>query len=130
MEIEAMLAILAVGLVLTWAAWLTDRHRRALTDVATTPAAAVFAGHNAVAGRAWSAAPLTSHRGRVHSIWWTYELAEERTHTRTVTTPDGKGGTNRRTEPYRQLHTVDERAEALHTTEMSDTSGTENDRVE
>src|SRR3546814_14400533 len=99
MEIEARLAILAVGLVLTWAAWLTDRHRRALTDVATTPAAAVFAGHNEVAGRAWSDAPLTSHRGRVHSLWWTYELEGERTHTSTVTTSHGKGGTHTRTRP-------------------------------
>src|SRR3546814_19970786 len=91
MEIEARLAILAVGLVLTWAAWLTDRHRRALTDAATTPAAAVFAGHNEVAGRAWSAAPPTRHGGLLHPLWWTYALAEDRTPTPTVHTPNATG---------------------------------------
>jgi hypothetical protein len=84
-EAEAVgsgLWLLAAGAAVALAAWLVDRQRRSYTDLATTPAAAVFVGRNEVAGRAWAATPLVSHRSQTPSIWWSYELEEERRHTR------------------------------------------------
>ncbi|MGK2950661.1 MAG: LemA family protein [Acidimicrobiales bacterium] len=117
------LLVLLGGIVVTGAAWLLDRRRRAYTDRATTPAAAVFAGRNEVKGRAWAEAPLTAHRTQLATVWWDYQLEEERTHTRTVTSTDSKGNTQSRTETYQQWHDIDARSGALPSFEVVDATG-------
>jgi hypothetical protein len=104
-------------------AWLVDRRRRAYADLATTPAAAVFAGRNEVKGRAWTAQPLTSHRSGTPSVWWSYRLEEERRHTRTVTTTDSQGRSQTRTETYHQWHVIDRKSEELAWCEVVDETG-------
>lgn len=115
--------LLAVGGLLGVGGWVVDRRRRAYADLATTPAAAVFAGRNEVKGRAWAAEPLASHRTQTPSVWWRYVLEEERSHTRTVTSTDSNGNTHSRIEHYNAWHKIDERAEALPRFEMVDDSG-------
>jgi hypothetical protein len=114
---------LAVGLAATLAAWLVDRRRRAYTDLATTPAAAVFAGRNEVKGRAWVAQPTLAHRTRTPAIWWSYTLEEERRHTRTVTSTDSEGRSTSRTETYEQWHEIDAKRDSVATFEVVDASG-------
>jgi len=104
-------------------AWVLDRRRRAMTDRATTPAAAVFAGRNEVEGRAWAAAPLVSHRSATPSITWGYVLEEERSHTRTVTSTDAQGRSSSRQETYRQWHEIDRRGASLRSFEVVDGTG-------
>jgi hypothetical protein len=104
-------------------AWVLDRRRRAYTDLATTPAAAVFAGRNEVKGRAWAAEPLTSRRTSTASVWWKYTLEEERTHTRTVTTTDSQGHSHTHTETYTEWHKVDEDGGTLTACEVVDDTG-------
>ncbi|MGY6501765.1 MAG: LemA family protein [Acidimicrobiales bacterium] len=115
---------LGVALVAAVIAWVVDRRRRRYADRATTPAAALFAGFNIVKGRAWVATPLSSHRTRTPSIWWRYELEEERRHTRTVTESDGRGGTRTRTETYTQWHTIETRSDEVREFEVVDDTGT------
>ncbi|HEV7762559.1 MAG TPA: LemA family protein [Acidimicrobiales bacterium] len=115
--------MLAAGAVMGVAAWLVDRRRRSYADLATTPAAAVFAGRNEVKGRAWAAAPLVSHRRQVASIWWAYCLEEERRHTRTVTSTDSQGHTHTRTEHYTQWHVIDRKHQELPWFEVVDDTG-------
>lgn len=104
-------------------AWALDRRRRAMTDRATTPAAAVFAGRNEVEGRAWASAPLVSHRSATPSITWAYVLEEERTHTRTVTSTDAQGRSSSRQETNRQWHEIDRRGASLRSFEVVDGTG-------
>jgi LemA protein len=108
-----------IGLV----AWAVDRRRRAFTDLATTPAAAVFAGRNEVKGRAWAAEPLTSRRTQSACGWWRYTLEEERVHTRTVTSTDSQGHSHTRTETYTQWHKIDEDGGTLDQLEVVDDTG-------
>lgn len=110
---------LGVALVAAVVAWLFDRRRRKYADLPTTPAAAVFAGLNEVKGRAWSAQPLQSHRTQTSSVWWDYELEEERRHTRTVTDSDGKT----RTETYTEWHTIEKREASVPEMEVVDDTG-------
>jgi len=105
------------------AAWAVDRRRRAFADLATTPAAAVFAGRNEVKGRAWTAEPLISRRTETSCVWWRYTLEEEREHTRTVTSTDSQGHTHTRTETYRQWHKIDEASGVLDQLEVVDETG-------
>jgi hypothetical protein len=105
------------------AAWIVDRRRRSYADLPTSPAAAVFAGRNEVKGRAWAAAPLTTHRARRPTVWWDYTLEEEREHTRTVSSTDSQGNSQTRTERYKQWHTIDTRSGALDTFEVVDDTG-------
>lgn len=115
---------LGVAAVAAVVAWLVDRRRRRYADRATTPAAALFAGFNIVKGRAWVASPRSSHRTDTASIWWRYELEEERQHTRTVTESDGRGGTRTRTETYTQWHTIETRDDEVPEFEVVDDTGT------
>jgi hypothetical protein len=111
------------GLIAGLLAWLVDRHRRAYTDLATTPAAAVFAGRNEVKGRAWTATPLLSYRTQTPCVWWSYLLEEERRHTRIVTSTDSQGRTTTRTETYNQWHEIDRRDDRLAGFEVVDDTG-------
>ena len=70
-----VLGILSLGF-----AWWLDRRRRLYSDTATTPAAAVFMGHNEVKGRAWVANPSVSKLTSTPSVRWSYVLQEEREH--------------------------------------------------
>lgn len=115
--------LLAAGTAASVAAWLLDRRRRAYTDQPTTPAAAVFAGRNEVAGRAWAATPLHSHRTETPTVWWRYRLEEERTHTRTVTTRDAQGNSSTHTETYEQWHEIDAKEARLDAFEVVDATG-------
>jgi hypothetical protein len=115
--------VVAAGAVTGLLAWLVDRQRRSYADLATTPAAAVFAGRNEVKGRAWAAAPLVSHRRHVPSIWWAYCLEEERRHTRTVTSTDSQGNTHTRTEHYTLWHVIDRKHQELPWFEVVDDTG-------
>ena len=117
------LGLVAVGLVAGIAAWLVDRRRRIYSDQPTTPAAAVFAGHNEVSGKASAAEPTISKRTNTPSVWWTYVLEEERTHTRTVTDRDSDGNTRTRTETYQEWHTIDRKSADLGNFEVVDDSG-------
>jgi LemA protein len=83
----------------------------------------VFAGRNEVKGRAWSATPLHSQRTSTPTIWWDYQLEEERTHTRTVTSTDANGHTRSHTETYRQWHEIEAAADALDAFDVVDRSG-------
>jgi hypothetical protein len=113
----------AVAVVAAVLAWAVDRRRRAYTDQATTPAAAVFAGRNEVKGRAWAATPVVSHLTATPAVWWCYVLEEERRHTRTVTTRDSKGHSHTRTETYHQWHEIDRKEAALPSFEVVDDTG-------
>jgi LemA protein len=104
----------AATLVLAVAAWLCDRRRRVYADHPTTPAAAVFAGRNEVKGRAWAARPLASHRTKTRSVWWDYELEEERRHTST----SGKTTTT-----TKRWHSIDTKRAALPAFELVDDTG-------
>jgi hypothetical protein len=115
--------VLVGGAYAGWLAWLVDRRRRSYADLATTPAAAVFAGRNEVKGRAWAAEPLVSHRSRTPSVWWEYLLYEERQHTRTVTSRDAQGNTSTRVETYNQWHQIDRKHARLPWCEVVDDSG-------
>jgi hypothetical protein len=110
---------LGVAVLATIGAWLLDRQRRKYADRATTPAAALFAGLNLVKGRAWTAEPLASYRTSTASVWWDYQLEEERRHTRTVTDSQGKT----RTETYTQWHDIEHRAGELPEFEVVDDTG-------
>jgi hypothetical protein len=121
---------IAVGALVGLAAWLVDRQRRAYADLATTPAAAVFAGRNEVKGRAWAAEPLVTHRSATPSIWWTYTLEEERRHTRTVTSRDSQGNTHTRVERYNQWHEIDRKDGQLPWCEVVDDTGSVPVRLE
>jgi hypothetical protein len=114
---------LAVGCVAALVAWLLDRKRRAYTDLATTPAAAVFAGRNEVKGRALTATPLVSHLTHTQTVWWSYTLEEQRRHTRTVTSTDSKGRSHTRTETYYQWHEIDRKGGSLATLDVVDDTG-------
>lgn len=120
---QGAVLLLVGGVVVAAAAWGADRKRRAYTDQATTPAAAVFAGRNEVKGRAWSATPLTTFRSGAAAVYWRYVLDEERQHTRVVTTTDANGNTQTRTETYRQWHAIDKKGGALPVIEVVDESG-------
>jgi len=115
--------IVAGGAVMGVLAWLVDRQRRAYADLATTPAAAVFAGRNEVKGRAWAPQPLVSHRSTTPSVWWSYTLEEERQHTRVVTSRDSQGNTQTRTETYYQWHEIDRKEGRLPWCEVVDDTG-------
>jgi hypothetical protein len=115
--------LVAGGAVMGVLAWLVDRQRRAYADLATTPAAAVFAGRNEVKGRAWAPQPLVSHRSTTPSVWWSYTLEEERQHTRTVTSRDSQGNTQTRTETYHQWHEIDRKDGQLPWCEVVDDTG-------
>lgn len=117
----SVVAIVGAGLAL--AAWLVDRRRRTYTDLATTPAAALFAGRNELKGRAWVPEPLVSFRTKTQSVWWSYELEEERRHTRTVTTRDSNGNTSTRTETYYQFHTIDTKSDRVGSIDVVDSTG-------
>ena len=118
-----VVGLAVLGVVLFGAAWWLDRRRRLYTDTSTTPAAAVFIGHNEVKGRAWSETPVTSHLTRTSSVEWSYVLQEEREHTRTVTDTDSKGNTTTRTETYRQWHDIDNKSGGVATFEVIDDTG-------
>jgi hypothetical protein len=113
----------AVGLVAMLVAWLVDRRRRAYTDLATTPAAAVFAGRNEVKGQAATHTPLVSHLTETPAVWWVYTLEEERRHTRRVTTRDSQGRSRTRTETYYQWHEIDKKSGSLASMEVVDPTG-------
>jgi hypothetical protein len=116
-------AAVGAAVVLALVAWLLDRRRRVYADSPTTPAAAVFAGRNEVKGRAWVESPLHSHLTATPSVWWEYELEEEREHTRTVTSTDSKGNRTTRTETYRQWHRIDHKQAAVESFEVVDDTG-------
>src|SRR5690606_14272558 len=113
----------AVGVAAALAAWVVDRRRRTYTDVATTPAAATSAGHVELKGRAWAERPLSARRTETPSVWWDYELEEERVHTRTVTSTDSQGRTTTRTETYKQWHTIVTDEDKLAEIEVVDDTG-------
>lgn len=113
----------AVGVAAALAAWVVDRRRRTYTDVATTPAAATSAGHVELKGRAWAERPLSARRTETPSVWWDYELEEERVHTRTVTSTDSQGHTTTRTETYKQWHTIVTDEDKLAEIEVVDDTG-------
>jgi len=105
------------------AAWQVDRRRRVFADLGTTPAAGVSAGRNEVVGRAWHSDPVASRLTQTPSVWWTFQLEEERHHTRTVTSTDANGNTTSRVERYEKWHVIDT-ADQRHThLEVVDDSG-------
>ncbi len=114
----------AIGVFAALGAWLLDRRRRVYVDQPTTPAAAVFAGHNQVVGRASAAEPLISHRTQTASVVWEYWQEEERTHTRTVTETDSNGRSSTRTETYEEWHEIERYGAKLPWVDVVDESGT------
>ena len=110
--------------------WFLEGRRRGYADLATTPAAAVYAGRNEVVGRSWAAAPLTSRRSRTPTVWWAYRLEEERRHTRTVTSRDSDGNRSTRTETYRQWHIIEQEQRNLPEIDVVDESGAVTVRLE
>ena len=115
--------MVAGGAIVALLAWLVDRRRRTYADLATTPAAAVFAGRNEVKGRAWTATPLVSQRTGTPSVWWSYRLEEEREHTRTSTDRDSDGHSHTRTETYHQWHEIDRQGNELPRFDVVDDTG-------
>lgn len=68
-------ALAIASLVVAW--WL-DRRRRLTLDLATVPAAAVYAGRNEVRGRAWHPSPTLAHYSETPCIYWVYAFQERR----------------------------------------------------
>ncbi len=118
-----VLVLAGLSLAAAVTAWLIDRRRRQYSDQPTTPAAAVFAGRNEVAGTAWAAHPLVSYRRQVSCVWWDYVLEEERNHTRQVSHTDANGNRSTRTENYTQWHKIDSKRQALPSFEVVDETG-------
>lgn len=112
-----------VALAAALAAWLVDKRRRVYADQPTTPAAAVFAGHNEVVGVAHAAQPLVARRTQTPSVYWSYVLEEERRHTSQVTETDSNGNTSTRSETHEQWHQIESDGGQLSVIEVVDASG-------
>lgn len=108
-------ALIAASIFAFGLAYLADRRRRVYADLGTIPAAAVYAGRNEVKGRAWHPDPTIAHHSRTPCIQWSYELEEQRKHTRT--TDDG-------TETYYRWHTIETSSDDRPHLELVDESGT------
>ena len=109
-----MIPILGAAAFALLAAYLVDRRRRVYADLGTIPAGVVYAGRNEVKGRVWHPTPVRSHLTGTPCVRWSYELEEERRHTRQ--TKEG-------TETYRQWHTVETRDGGSAHFDLVDRSG-------
>ncbi len=118
-------SIIAAGIAVAAAliAWMIDRRRRVYADQPTTPAAAIFAGHNEVVGAAHTHYPLTAKRTQTPAVEWSYLLEEERRHTRTVSETDANGNSTSRTETYEQWHEIERDGGQLAAIQVVDESG-------